>query len=530
VKSKSPNMMSWLRQVFQRPPTGDADENSVEGRAEVRYEARQESHYEPRQEMRQEMRQETRYEPRYEARQETRREPPRPAPTQPAASPAPAESTLAARLRRSREALAPFASQSPSVAAAVRALRRLENRLARLPRVVILGEFNSGKSSLVNVLLGSEFIPGPITRQGRIPVLIRYNSQPVLIAVDASGGRTQVDAETLSQWRGAPLIRVEAGSPSPALRRIEILDLPGMAHPTHDIGDLPLKASRNAHIAIWCTSATQAWKGSELRSWLALPERLRSYSLLAATHKDRLRVETDQEKVHARLRKEAAPFFRNVMLFSSVKARQARDASLTIAEPELWRESGADVFQASLADAVFALEAAREQAAARTAQRIAVWLLGRLQAFQEAQAPQGSDDGGADLVAAWSRHAEALAARVVPENVKDMAVLQEVAVGIQLFGTGVLEPWLRQRSWSEASARLLGLFHCDLSMISGAVDGLPPQAAVKRVHGALRQLHGELMDTLSTQTFHTAPAVRSSIPLSDVRRLLQPLLEAGKAA
>lgn len=210
-------------------------------------------------------------------------------------------------------------------------------------------------------------------------MLIRHSNHPVLIAVDANGGRTQVDAEALSQWRGAPLSRIEAGLPSPALRRIEILDLPGAAHPTHDIGDLPLKASRNAHIAIWCTSATQAWKGSEVRSWLALPERLRRYSLLAATHKDRLRVEADCEKVYLRLRKEAAPFFRNVVLFSSLKAKQGRDGALNIVEPELWRDSGADVFQAKLADAVMALAASREQAAAKVAQRVALRLLKQLE-------------------------------------------------------------------------------------------------------------------------------------------------------
>lgn len=430
------------------------------------------------------------------------------------------ENTLVARLRRSREALSPVAAQSPAVAATVRALRRLETRLTQLPRLVILGEFNSGKSSLVNVLLGSEFIPGPLTRKGRIPVLIRFSSQPVLVAVDAQGGRTQVTEEALSQWRGAPISRIEAGLPSPVLRRIEILDLPGAAHPTHDIGDLPLRASRNAHLAVWCTSATQAWKGSELRAWLSLPERLRPYSLLAATHKDRLRIESDREKVHARLRKEAAPFFRNVLLFSSFKAKQGRDASLAVIEPELWKESGADAFQASLADAVLGLMAARETAAARVAQRIASRLLKRL---------EGSNTvtDTAAVTMAWSREVEIMAARVSPENVRDPAILREVAMVIQRFGATVLEPWLKRRSWNEASARLLGLFRCEPEIIAGAIEGLPPQAAARRVHGALRQLEGELADGLSLQALQ-GPGV--GVAIADVQQLLQPLLGAGKAA
>lgn len=131
MKAKSPNMMSWLRQVFQRSPGGEAGEGGAENPMQVRNETR-------------------------------------PAAPQPASAPA-SEPVLLSRLRRSREALAPVAAQSPSVATAVRALRRLEIRLTRLPRVVILGEFNSGKSSLVNILLGSDFVPGPLTRKGRFP-------------------------------------------------------------------------------------------------------------------------------------------------------------------------------------------------------------------------------------------------------------------------------------------------------------------------------------------------------------------------
>jgi hypothetical protein len=415
------------------------------------------------------------------------------------------------------------AAQSPSVVTAIRAFQRLESRLTRLPRLLVLGEFNSGKSALVNSLLGSGFVPGPITRKGRLPVLIRYNSQHVLIAVDVNGGRTPVDAETLSQWRGTPLTRIEAGLPSPLLRRIEILDLPGAAHPIHDIGELPFKASRNAHLALWCTSATQAWKGSEQRYWLSMPRRLRLYGVLAATHKDRLRIESDCEKVHMRLRKEAAPYFRNIVLFSSTKANLARDETLAVIDPDLWRESGADALHASLADALEALAAAREEVAQQVAQRIAARVVNRLQSLQNSSHDTSRD--AAALTSLWTRQAEAMAARVTQETVRDMALLQEVARVIQGFGSAVLEPWLKQRPWNEASARLMALFRCETSMIAGAIEGLPPPAAVRRVHGALRQLHGELSDALAT--LNSAPPALQ-LPLADIHLALAPLLEAGR--
>jgi hypothetical protein len=416
VTSKSPNMMSWFRQVFQRSPA------EAEASAGGAYDAgAQESQvYESRA-----------YEGDASAAAERG---PAPAAT-PLVRPVGAENTLISRLRRAREGLAPLTDRSPALAAAFRAFHRLEVRLSRPPRLVLLGEFNSGKSTLMSVLLGSNLAPGFVTRVGRVPVLVRYSSRPVLIAVDVNGGRTPVDAEALSQWRGAPLSRVEAGAPSPALRRLELLDLPGDAHPSHDLGDLPLQAGLNAHLAVWCTSATQAWKGSEQRAWKALPARLQSYSLLVATYKDRLGSDADCEKVLTRLRREAAPLFGDILLFSARLAGQSRDETQAVVDPDLWRASGAETLFASLGEALAKLAASREKAAVRVVQRI----------VSQLQATQDSADA-ATLLALWSQQAEAAAARITPENVRDVVLLQDLARVIHGFGVNVVEPWLRQRT------------------------------------------------------------------------------------
>jgi hypothetical protein len=243
------------------------------------------------------------------------------------------------------------------------------------------------------------------------------------------------------------------------------------------------------------------------------------FSVLAATHKDRLRIDADVEKVQMRLRKEAGPFFRNIVMFSSVKANQSRDETAAVVDMDAWRASGVDFLQSGLADALAALSAEREQSAARAAQRIAAHILKKLQ-----DSPQGGSDAGS-LLALWSRQAEAMAARVTPENVRDFALLQEVALVIQGFGSGVLEPWLRQRVWTEASARLVGLFRCDPTMIASAIEGAPPQAAVRRVHGALRQLHGELSDALASPG---SPLNAPQAYVGEARKALAPLIEAGR--
>jgi hypothetical protein len=64
-------------------------------------------------------------------------------------------------------------------------------------------------------------------------------------------------------------------------------------------------------------------------------------------------------------------------------------------------------------------------------------------------------------------------------------------------------------------------------MIAAAIDGLPPQAAVKRLHGALRQLHGELSDALAAPVVSTRP-VEIAVPAAEVRQALQPLFEVAR--
>lgn len=513
-------MMSWLRTVFQRHPEESGDAGSGGARSETREDMRQESVYESSHGGRQEGTKGGR-----------------------AASSAAGLPALLGGLRRAREGLAALVGQPgqvsqvgqdhhPALRGTARALRRLESRLTRLPRLVVLGEFNSGKSALLNVLLGSSFVPGSVTRKGRVPVLLRHSSQPVLIAVDVHGRRIPVDEEALAQWRGAPLNRIEAGLPSPVLRRIEILDLPGLSHPTHDIGDLPLRASRNAHMALWCTSATQAWKGSEQRVWLAAPRRLRAHSVLVATHKDRLRLEADCEKVRQRLLREAAPYFRSVALFSSRSALRARDETLAVTEPDLWLASGADALMAAVADMLTSLAAEREAAAARTARRLANRLLRRVEAPRQAgrgalSQPVCEDGGSLALLAHWSRLAEGLAARVAPETVGEPAFLEEMARVIQDFGANAIEPWLRRQPWTDASARLAALFRCDATMIAEAIEGLPPPAAAQRLHGALRQLYEELSEALADLS---APGGAAHPQAAAIRQALQPLLAAGGAA
>ena len=58
----------------------------------------------------------------------------------------------------------------------------------------------------------------------------------------------------------------------------------------------------------------QAWKASEERAWLALSERVRMRGILAVTFTDEIASPSDVSRLMERLKAEAGPYFRKVVL------------------------------------------------------------------------------------------------------------------------------------------------------------------------------------------------------------------------
>lgn len=199
------------------------------------------------------------------------------------------------------------ADAHPFLQRPARALSRLARAVSRPLRIAILGEPNSGKSSLANLLIGAATLPALPVRNTRLPTLLKYAPAPIAAAVDDRGKRF-----TLSARESIPpeiVSYVEVGLPSEILRRAEIMDFPGSATPQFPAcGTFALKYGIDA--AIWATVATQAWRESERMAWLELPQRIRERGLLSVTHCDLIAAGEDGTKrLRARLENTAQPYF-----------------------------------------------------------------------------------------------------------------------------------------------------------------------------------------------------------------------------
>jgi hypothetical protein len=256
----------------------------------------------------------------------------------------------------------------------VRALGRLEARLERPLRLGIAGEFNSGKSSLANLLLGSENLPTAVVASTRIPTLLYHAAVPEIWAIGPGGQRERLRGSRDPSQRS--VLRLEVGLPSPRLSRMHIIDLPGLADPRFDRG--PGDAFfLNMDLLLWCTVATQAWKESERTAWEQLPARLRSRALLVVTHGDLLREAGDKEKLMRRLRRDAGGFQDIVVISSKEALALVRENRARALGPD-WHATGADTLESALDQLLHKVRKQRTEAAFAVTGRMAQRALSRL--------------------------------------------------------------------------------------------------------------------------------------------------------
>ena len=191
-------------------------------------------------------------------------------------------------------------------------LGRVERRLAKPARLVLLGEVNGGKTTLANRLLGCELLSTDVVHNTRTPLLLKYAGSPGVHVAHADGTRRALSPGALHLQPAGEGDRVEVGLPVDLLRQLEIVDTPGAVFDETCIRSIR-SVARTADIAVWCTIATQAWRGTEAALWRALGARKGRAGILAVTHADLLG-EADRARVLARVEREAGHLFAAIVM------------------------------------------------------------------------------------------------------------------------------------------------------------------------------------------------------------------------
>lgn len=138
-------------------------------------------------------------------------------------------------------------------------------------RVAVVGEFNAGKSTFLNALLGEDVAPTGVLPTTATLHWVAWAPDPFArIVVRGAPDRVVPHAGLKAALKdlsssGARVDRVFIYAPIERLKRVEILDTPGFNAPDPDHIAAARQAFDEAHVAIWLLDGTGAMKDTERR-------------------------------------------------------------------------------------------------------------------------------------------------------------------------------------------------------------------------------------------------------------------------
>lgn len=208
----------------------------------------------------------------------------------------------------------------------------------RIPRIVLAGEPNSGKTTLANFLLRVPVLKADIVPNTFCPMLLRFSENAHLRLRKSDGSTSRRSLAELHLIKRGQASAIEVMLPLTLLHRIEILDLPGFATSAETEAYREWFALGDVHV--WCAVASQAWRASEQAKWqsLAVP---RASSMLVLTHKDLL-TESQYRDVAEPASRETERLFACWGSIATPQAIAARNTRGQIVNQGAWNSSGAE--------------------------------------------------------------------------------------------------------------------------------------------------------------------------------------------
>jgi GTP-binding protein EngB required for normal cell division len=440
----------------------------------------------------------------------------------------------------------------------VAAVADLSTMRTRPVRLAIVGEFNAGKSTFINALIGADVAPTGVLPTTATLHHLRWAPDPIARVLFEPGHEPRERIVPLPDLRATLAVidaravrRVELHMPLPFLLRVEILDTPGFNAPDAAHAAVARGAFDEADVAIWLLDASQPMKQSERRvldearaARLPMQMLVNKADRLAPADLQRVMASVDEALRETGLRSWAPPL--------ALSAKRALAGKL--GDAAALEASGWAAVQAMLDERIVArADDLRERALRRRAARVAEALAAR--AGAEAERERAEDDARlaksraiAQLAAQIERRQDALAeqlavslepaARSVAED------LSLVYVGRDPEAAG-RDPVLARYRVDRTVAALAPPLARALASLAPEADLTPAQlspaarALVRAAAAAsppdggapLRPVAGAAMATLVEHLFASsappAPAARSSGAVRELRAIAGALGEEG---
>jgi GTPase Era involved in 16S rRNA processing/Flp pilus assembly protein TadD len=163
-----------------------------------------------------------------------------------------------------------FAATNPALVALAASAGRAAEALDRPLLMAVMGEFNVGKSSVVNALCGEQVAPTGVTPTTATINVLRYGAFAQARLVHHDGSTRAIPADAVAAFLAAlrdedtrDIRLVEIFLPVETLRRVEIVDTPGLNSIRAEHERVARDFLRDADAIVWVLAVGQAAKATE---------------------------------------------------------------------------------------------------------------------------------------------------------------------------------------------------------------------------------------------------------------------------